>query len=206
MLSHDEASLVYLINLGCIDLNPWNSTVDHPDKPDYLIIDLDPEAVSFEKVVNVALEVRKVLEKLEIPSFPKTSGARGMHIYIPMGAKYTYEQVRFFAELLCTQVNQKIPDLTSMIRDPKKRQGKVYLDFLQNARGQTLASVYSARPKPGAPVSTPLKWSEVTSKLHPSQFTIKNIPKRIQSHGDIFKEVLGKGINIEKILKKLEDR
>ncbi len=204
LLCQDAASLIYMINLGCIDLNPWNSTIMHLDKPDYLVIDLDPEDVPFEKVVEVALEAREVLEGLDIESYPKTSGARGMHIYIPMGAKYDYDQTRYFAELLCAQIHARIPELTSLVRSPKNRQGKVYLDFLQNLRGQTLASVYSVRAKPGATVSTPLKWSEVTSKLHPSQFTMKNIPKRLDSHGDLFKGVLGNGIKLEKVLKKLE--
>lgn len=204
LLCQDEASLIYLINLGCIDLNPWNSGIKNLDNPNYLIIDLDPEDTGFENVVKVTLATRKVLENLEIKSFPKTSGSRGMHIYIPMGAKYSYEQTRRLAELLCIQIQHELPHITSMVRDPKKRQGKVYLDFLQNIKGQTLASVYSVRAKPGATVSTPLKWSEVTEKLHPSQFTIKNIPKRVQSHGDLFKGVLGEGIAIEKILRNLE--
>jgi bifunctional non-homologous end joining protein LigD len=127
-----------------------------------------------------------------------------MHIYVPLGAQYSYEQCRQFAELLCVQIHAKTLDLTSMIRSPKSRQGKVYLDFLQNARGQTLASAYSVRPKPGATVSAPLKWSEVTSKLHPSQFTIKNMAKRIEKEGDLFKGVMGKGVYIEKVLIKLE--
>lgn len=120
-----------------------------------------------------------------------------------MGARYNYEQTRHFAELLCTHILAKIPTIASMVRSPKMRQGKVYLDFLQNARGQTLASVYSVRPKPGATVSTPLKWSEVTMHLHPSQFTMENVPKRLEKTGDLFKEVLGKGVDIEKTLHKI---
>lgn len=203
LLCQDEASLIYMINLGCIDLNPWNSTIQHLDKPDYLVIDLDPEGIPFGDVVNVALVCREVLEGFNIHSYPKTSGATGIHIYIPLAAKYTYEQARYFTELLCTQIYSKKPDLTSMVRSPKNRQGKVYLDFLQNIQGQTLASVYSVRARPGAPVSTPLMWSELNKKLNPEQFTIKNTLKRIESKGDIFKGVLGKGINIQNILKKI---
>ncbi len=204
LLCQDEASLIYMINLGCIDLNPWNSRVGSLENPDYLLIDLDPEDIGFDKVIKVALTFHELLEKLEIEGYPKISGARGFHIYIPMGARYTYEQVRQFAQLLCTHVHATLPEITSMVRNPKDRQGKVYLDYLQNARGQTLASPYSVRAQPGAPVSTPLKWSEVTEKLHPSQFTIKNVPKRLDSHGDLFKGVLGKGIDMQKILKNLE--
>jgi bifunctional non-homologous end joining protein LigD len=203
LLCQDEATLVYLINLGCIDLNPWSSRVESLENPDYLLIDLDPEKTDFENVITTALTTREVLEDLDIPSYPKTSGATGMHIYIPLNAKYTYEQARQLAELLCIHIHNKIPDITSMIRSPKERQGKVYLDFLQNRPGQTLASAYSVRAKPGATVSTPLEWSEVTKKLHPRQFTIKNAPKRLDKVGDLFKPVLGKGIDMEKIIKKL---
>jgi bifunctional non-homologous end joining protein LigD len=204
LLCQDEATLIYMVNLGCIDFNPWNSTVKKIDYPDYLIIDLDPEAVSFQDVVKVALKVREYLEKLDIESFVKTSGGRGMHILIPMGQKYTHEQVRIFAELLCSHIQVEMPELMSIRRSPKDRQKKVYLDYLQNGRGKTLASVYSVRPKPGAFVSTPLEWSEVNSKLDPSNFTMKNILKRVEKKGDLFKGVFGKGIDIKKVLKKLE--
>lgn len=204
LLCQDEASLLYMINLGCIDLNPWNSRIKHLEKPDYLIIDLDPEDISFAHVVEVAKEFGKLLEKLHIPGYPKTTGATGIHIYIPLGAQYSYDLARKFAELLCVQVHAKLPEITSMERSPDKRQGKVYLDYLQNSKGQTLASVYSVRAQPGATVSAPLEWNELTSKLHPSQFTIKNIPNRIQKKGDLFKGVLGKGIEMEKALNKLD--
>lgn len=203
MLVSDKAALIYLINLGCIDLNPWSSRIHKLDYPDYLVIDLDPVEISFEKVVETALACRKVLESLGIESCPKTSGATGMHIYIPMGAKYNYEQVKNFAHLLCIKINEQIPEITSLERNPKNRKRKVYLDFLQNNRGQTLASVYSARPKPEAPVSTPLKWNEVIKTLRPEDFTIKNIPARLQKHGDLFEDTLGKGIDIKKILRRL---
>ena len=153
MLVDDEASLIYLINLGCIDLNPWSSRITKLDNPDYLVIDLDPLEVSFEKVIEVANTCRKVLESLNIPSYPKTSGATGIHIYIPMGAKYNYDTVKHFANLLCIKIHEKSPHLTSIERLPKNRRRKVYLDFIQNNRGQTLASVYSVRPKPEAPLS-----------------------------------------------------
>ncbi len=204
MLVQDEAELIYLINLGCIDLNPWSSRIGKLDNPNYLVIDLDPEDISFEKVVEVALTCRKVLEDLGIESYPKTSGASGIHIYIPMGAKYNYEQVKNFAHLLCIKINEQIPGITSLERKPALRQKKIYLDFLQNNHGQTLASVYSVRPRPEAPVSTPLKWQEVTKTLRPEQFTIKNTPSRLQKQGDLFKETLAKGIDIKKILKQLE--
>lgn len=204
LLCQDEATLVYLINLGCIDLNPWSSRTWYLDNPDYCVIDLDPEDISFAEVVKVAVEFRMLFEKIDLKAYIKTSGATGMHIYIPLGAKYTYEQARQFAQLLSTHVNTKLPETTSMVRSPKDRQGKVYLDCLQNARGQTLASVYSVRPLPEAPVATPLKWDELTSKLHTTQFTLKNTLTRIEKHGDLFMPTLGKGIVMKQVLKSVE--
>jgi len=205
LLCQDKASLLYLVNLGCIDFNPWSSRIGHLDNPDYGIIDLDPEKTLFKNVILVANAFRELFEQLEIESFPKTSGKRGMHIYIPMKAKYSYEQVRQFTQLLCIQVHQKLPKITSLVHNPKERQGKVYLDYLRNAKGQTAASVYSVRAYPGATVSTPLNWSEVNSKLDPAKFTMKTMVKRIHIKGDLFKGSLGKGIDIENILKRLDN-
>lgn len=196
-------TLLYMVNLGCIDINPWNSRAESLENPDYLIFDLDPHETGFDKVIDAAIEIRKVLEKLEIESYPKTSGATGIHIYLPLGAKYTYEQTRQFAEIIVNLVNEKNGSFTSVERLPEKRKGKVYLDFLQNRIGQTLASAYSVRPKPNATVSTPLKWEEVNKKLSPENFTIKNIFKRLSKTGDMWKPVIGKGINLSEALKKL---
>jgi len=204
LLCQDKASLIYLVNLGCIDFNPWSSRIGHLEDPDYGIIDLDPEKCSFEKVIEVAQAARMLFEKLGIESYPKTSGKRGMHIYIPMGAKYTYEQVRQFTQLLCIQIHEKLPKITSLVHNPKERQGKVYLDYLRNARGQTAASVYSARAYPGATVSTPLKWEEVNKNLDPGKFTLKNMVKRVEKVGDLFEGVMGRGVDIGKVLKGLE--
>jgi bifunctional non-homologous end joining protein LigD len=170
------------------------------EKPDYAIIDLDPEDIGFDKVVETAQVVHKTLEKYKIPSYPKTSGATGIHIYIPLGAQYTHDQVRQFVQILVTIINRQLPKITSLERSPKNRQKRIYLDYLQNRKGQTLAAPYSVRPKPGATVSTPLEWSEVNKKLDPKQFTIKNIFKRLEKKGDIFKPVLGKGIDLKKVL------
>ncbi len=204
LLCQDKATLVYMANLGCIEINPWSSRIGSLDKPDFMIIDLDPEKISFDKVVETAQMVHKVLDNLKVPNFAKTSGATGMHIYVPMGAKYTYEQVKQFANLVAILVNKKLPKITSIERKVAKRQGKVYLDYLQNNKGQTLAAPYSARPKPGATVSTPLAWSEVKKGLSPSQFTIKNIFTRLNKKGDLWKPVLGKGIDLKAVLKRIE--
>lgn len=204
MLCQEKAALIYMANLGCIEINPWNSRVQKIEKPDFIVIDLDPsDNNTFEEVIQVALVVKKVLDKGGIESYCKTSGATGLHIYIPLGAKYDYEQGKNFAHIIAQLVHDQLPDLTSLVRNPKERKKQIYVDYLQNRGGQTLAAPYSVRPKPGASVSTPLEWKEVKKGLHPSQFTIKTIFKRLEKKGDLFKGVLGKGIDMAKCLKKL---
>jgi bifunctional non-homologous end joining protein LigD len=204
LICNDKATLLYMANLGCIDINPWNSRITKEEHPDWVVIDLDPEEIPFTEVVNAALAVKETLDELEISCYPKTSGATGMHIYIPLGAKYDYETARTFAELIAHIVNEKLPDTTSIVRSPSKRKKKVYLDFLQNSKGQTLAAPYALRPRPGATVSTPLDWKEVNAKLDPTAFNIKTIMKRIEKVGDLWKPVLGKGENIMNALKKIQ--
>lgn len=206
LVCQNKATLIYLANLGCIEINPWNSRISHPDKPDFMIIDLDPEGVSFEIVVEVAQMVHKVFDEIGAKNYCKTSGATGLHIYVPLGAKYDFDQVRDFAHKVVTEVNRRLPKITSLQRHPAKRRHKVYLDYLQNSVGQTLAAPYSLRPKPGATVSTPLEWKEVKKGLSPAQFTIKNIFKRLKQKGDLWKPVLGKGIDLKKALKRIETK
>jgi len=143
-----------------------------------------------------------VLDKAGATAFCKTSGATGMHIYVPLARKYLYQQARDFAEIVCTIANEQLP-FASMERNLKKRGNKLYLDHLQNSRGQTIAAPYSLRPHPGATVSTPLEWKEVKTGLHPSEFNIFSIAKRLQKTKDIFSGVLGKGIDLNSCLKKL---
>ncbi len=199
----DEASLMYIASLGCIEMNPWHSRIQHADNPDWCVIDLDPDDNSYDEVVEAAQAVKKVLDAIDVPAYPKTSGSTGMHIYIPLGAKYSYEQSKLLAELIVNIVHHDILSFTSLERNPAKRKGKIYLDFLQNRTIQTIASPYSLRPKPGATVSTPLHWDEVKKGLTPKQFTIHNIFDRLKDVGDIFKPVLEKGIDLEKTLKKV---
>jgi DNA ligase D-like protein (predicted polymerase) len=200
----NEPTLLYLANLGGIEINPWNSRVESQDNPDYLIIDLDPEGVSYDRVIEAAIAVRKLLEKAGAECYCKTSGKRGLHIFVPLGVKYDYDQARQFAEIIANLVNAQLPDSTSVVRSPAKRQGRVYLDFLQNRRGQTLAAPYSARPYFGSTVSTPLKWSEVRKGLDPSTITIRTMPKRLEKVGDLWKPVLGRGIDSEECLRRLK--
>lgn len=198
--------ILYLNNLGCIEMNPWNSTIKNLDKPDWLGLDLDPsENNSFDHVIEVALAVKDLLDQIKIEGYCKTSGSTGLHIYLPLKAKYEFEQVKDFAHLLMQKVNDALPSLTTLERSLKKRgKEKIYLDYLQNSTGQTLASVYSLRPKPNAPVSMPLLWKEIKSGLLPNDFNISNALERIKKNGDLFKPVLGKGIDLVTSLKKLE--
>lgn len=199
-------TLLYMAQLGCIEINPWNSRVRKPNRPDWAVLDLDPEAIDFKHVVTVAKTVHDVCEEWKIPAYPKTTGKTGIHIFIPLGAKYSYKQARDFVQLIAIEVNQRLPKITSLVRSPKKRQGKVYLDYLQNARGQTLATAYSVRPTKEATVSAPLKWEEVNDKLKPTDFTITNMPARLKRVGDLWRGVLGRGVNIAKVIRRIESR
>jgi bifunctional non-homologous end joining protein LigD len=165
-----------------------------------MIIDLDPQEVPFTRVVETAQAVHKLLERRCAECYCKTTGKRGLHIFVPLGARYQYEQVRQFAEIVARLVNEKLPETTSVVRGPEKRHHRVYLDFLQNSRGQTLAAAYSLRPAPGATASTPLLWSEVTKKLDPHRFNIRTMRRRLDRVGDLWKPVLGKGADLAKCL------
>ncbi|MXN91719.1 DNA ligase D [Flavobacterium sp. Sd200] len=203
LVGNDEVTLLWMASLGCIEMNPWFSRTAHPDNPDYCVIDLDPsDNTTFEQVIQAAQEVKKVLDAIDVISYVKTSGSTGIHIYIPLGAKYTYDQSQMFARLLVSIVHDTLPDFTSLERKIKDREGKMYLDFLQNRPGATIACAYSLRPKPGATVSMPLHWEEVKKGLKMKDFTIENALARIKSEGDLFKETLGKGIDMEKALDK----
>jgi bifunctional non-homologous end joining protein LigD len=203
LICTDTASLIYMANLGCIEMNPWHSRVQTPLYPDWSVIDLDPGEISFEKVIETAQVVHQVLDSLQIPSFPKTSGSTGIHIYIPLGAKYNYEQSKQLAELIANLVHEELPSFTSLVRDPRKRKDKIYIDYLQNRPIQTICAPYSVRPKPGATVSAPLHWDEVKKGLQISNFTMKNMLSRVSEVGDLFHGVLEKGIDLNKILKGL---
>ncbi len=198
-------TLRYIVQLGSIEVNPWNVRVSHLENPDWAVIDLDPEGVTFKDVITVARTVKDVCDEWKIAAYPKTSGKTGIHIFIPLGAKYTHEQAKNFAHLIVIEVNKRQPKLTSLERMPEKRPNRIYLDFLQNREGQTLAAPYSLRPTPDASVSTPLHWDEVTSNLKPTDFTIKNIVKRLEEVGDLWKPVLGKGVDIKKIIQQLDN-
>lgn len=203
LICTDTASLIYMANLGCIEMNPWHSRAQSALYPDWSVIDLDPGDISFEKVIETARVVRDILDSLQVPSYPKTSGSTGIHIYIPLGAKYNYEQSKQLAELIANLVHEELPSFTSLVRSPAKRTDKIYIDYLQNRPIQTICAPYSIRPKPLATVSAPLHWDEVKNGLQISDFTIHNIHERVKAEGDLFEGVMNKGIDLNKLLKGL---
>lgn len=199
------ATLAYLNNLGCIEMNVWTSNIKNLENPDYLVLDLDPsDNNTFDEVIETANMVKTVLEKANIQGYPKTSGSSGIHVYIPLGSQYSFEQVKNFGHILMQMVQKELPELTTLERSLQKRdKNKIYLDYLQNRKGQTLASVYSLRPKNGAPVSMPLEWKELKTGLKPTDFNIENALKRIQKKRDLFLPTLGKGIDMLKAVELL---
>jgi bifunctional non-homologous end joining protein LigD len=204
LVPHSDADILYMANLGAIEMNPWNSTVEKPDHPDWCMIDLDPtDRNTWEQVIKTAQVTKEVLDELGVPGYPKTSGSTGIHIYIPMGAKYTYDECQMFGKLIAKRVHEALPKFTTIERLTKNRGGKMYVDYLQNRAKATLAAPYSLRPKPGATVSMPLYWEEIKKGMKMKDYNIENAMERIRREGDIFKPVLGKGINLEKILKTL---
>ncbi len=199
----DEASLLYVAALGCIEINPWSSRIQSPDNPDWCIIDLDPDKNTFSQVIETACVTKQLLDSIGVTSFCKTSGSTGLHIYIPLGAKYIYEDSKEFGRAIAKLIQKQLPAYTSIERKIADREGKMYIDFLQNRPQATVAGPYSLRPKPGATVSMPLHWEEVKKGLSVKDFTIFNAVDRLKEQGDIFKGVLGKGIDMKKTLKKL---
>jgi bifunctional non-homologous end joining protein LigD len=204
-VANDRASLLYLTNLGCIDQNPWMSRVGSLDSPDYILIDLDPQECPYDRIVEAALLVREILERIGLVGYPKTTGGDGMHVYIPLENDYTYEQARIFAEILGTMLSSQRPDLFTTPRSVAKRdKGKVYFDYLQIGEGKTISAPYVLRAYEGAPVSTPLEWSEVKPGLSPKQFHLGNAVERFSKVGDLFEGVLKKRQRLEEPLEKLE--
>ncbi|NLR66334.1 DNA ligase D [Chitinophaga varians] len=204
LVGENEATLLYMASLGCIEINPWSSRLRKPENPDWCIIDLDPDKTTFDQVIEAAQVTHEILDAAGIPGYCKTSGSTGLHIYIPLGAKYTYEQSKEFGRIIARLVHGRLPETTSIERATNRRKRKMYIDFLQNRPQATVAAPYSLRPKPGATVSMPLHWEEVKKGLTMKDFTIYNAVARVREQGDIFKPVLGKGINMKAALAGLE--
>jgi bifunctional non-homologous end joining protein LigD len=186
----NKDTLLYLANLGSIDLHPWLSRRQSLDSPDWAVLDLDPKSAPFVHVISIARRLHELLEEIGIASHLKTSGKTGLHIYIPLEQGYTYDHSRMFCEGVARLVASELKDIATTERVLGSREGKVYVDFLQNRRGQTLVPPYCIRPVKGATVSTPLSWDELTDDLHPSQFTIQTVLPRIARYGDLFQPTL----------------
>jgi bifunctional non-homologous end joining protein LigD len=202
----DALMLRYVANMGTIPLHLWGSRLAALDRPDWLVLDLDPKGAPFTDVVEVALTLRRILDDLELPSYPKTSGATGLHILVPLGARYGYEEARNFARLLALLAVADAPAISTVARPIGARGGKVYVDFGQNGHGRTVVGPYSLRPLPGAPASCPLLWSEVTARLEPGRFTIETLPARFESMADPLARVLGEGIDMAAAIARIEAR
>ena len=199
----DVDALRYVINLGTIPIHLWASRAASLAQPDWLVLDLDPKGAPFTDVVKVARALHRILERLELPGYVKTSGATGLHILLPLGARYSYEETRTFAQLLATLGMEAEPTISTLARPLRARGGKVYIDWGQNGHGQTIVAPFSVRPLPGAPVSCPLRWDEVTPQLDPRRFTITTAPRRFAEVGDPLKPVLGGGIDIAAALERI---
>jgi bifunctional non-homologous end joining protein LigD len=186
------ASLLWIVNLGCIDLNPWYARCNDTNRPDYLHFDLDPvEGAKFKQVRESALIVHRALEDLKIPNFAKTTGSRGIHVYVPIERGPTQKEVWSFAKALAQQLAGSRPELiTAEYRIAKRPKGRVLVDYNQNAWGRTLASVYSVRPTPTATVSTPITWEEIGRGIEVEDFDMKNVPARLQEVGDLWEPLL----------------
>ena len=203
-LVNEPAALVWMVQMNCIDMNAWYSRVDKPDRPDFVLFDLDPpdSRDGFVEAIRVAHLIREALEGLDLRSYVKTSGADGIHVLLPIARRATFKQTYEFAELLSRQLEAEHPGLVTTEWLKKKRRG-VLVDHRQNGHGKTIASVYSVRPKPGAPVSTPLRWEELTERVRPRDFGRREALDRIAKHGDLFEPVLKGGQALAPALRQL---
>jgi bifunctional non-homologous end joining protein LigD len=201
---NDELSLLWMINMGCIDCNTWYSRIDKPERPDFVLFDLDPSPdVGFSETVQVALLVKQALDVLGLVSFAKTSGSEGIHVLVPIDRRSTYSDTRRFAEIVAGAIARAHPRLATTEWTKAKRRG-VLIDSNQNGEGKTIASVYSVRPKPGAPVSTPLRWEEMDESLDPAAFTMDAVLERVDRDGDLFEGVLTTKQSLTRALKALQ--
>lgn len=208
IICNDIATLIWLANQGCIEIHAWLSTLNNLDCPDVAVMDLDPaEGVSFSEVSKVALLVRKLLHFFDLNSFVKTSGASGLHIFVPILPEYSFEVVTECIKYIAELVVKVFPQKSTVERSVNKRYGKVYLDYLQNGRGRTMVFPYSLRPLPGAPVSTPVKWDEVPSLASSAAFTIHTIRQRVfELDGDLWREMLSYRQSLDKLVETVRGR
>ena len=188
-LVNDELALLWMVQMHCIDMNAWYSRVDRPDRPDFVLFDLDPPEDDFAAAAHAATLVRDALAEVGLEGWPKTSGAGGMHVVVPIVRRASFQDTHAFAEDLSKLLAARHPGVVTTEWLKEKREG-VFVDYHQNGAGKTIASVYSVRPKPGAPVSTPLRWEEVDTSLDHRRFTMQEVLRRVEQHGDLFAPVL----------------
>jgi len=205
-ICNELRTLLYVINSGCIPLHVWSARRGSLERPDWAVLDLDPKGAPFRQVVEVARYLRVLLDELGVPSFVKTSGQDGLHVLVPLGATLTHAGARLFAEVLARVAVAERPDVATVARPLGQRGGKVYVDFLQNGFGKTIAGPFSVRSRPGAPVSTPLNWREVGARLDPTGFTIRTVPARLQRLGDPMREILAARADVHAALQALTVR
>jgi len=202
-LVNSREALLWMVQMHCIDMNAWYSRVDKPARPDFVLFDLDPPDGEFRLAVQAAQLVREALERLELRSYAKTSGADGIHVLVPIARRYGFDQTHALAEAVSKRLATDNPGVITTEWLKRKRVG-VLIDYHQNGAGKTIASAYSVRPKEGAPVSTPLRWEELTAKLDPRRFTMEAVLRRVESEGDLFEPVLGGGQSLGAAFRRLE--
>jgi bifunctional non-homologous end joining protein LigD len=201
VICNNKATLLYLANLGCIELHPWLSRVGRLNKPDFLVIDLDPKGNPFDQVIAVARTAHKLIESAGGRSLIKTSGKTGLHIYVPVRGNHDFPEVRSVAKLICRILNKRIPKLTSFAHRPGRR--KIYLDYGRNSIGQTVAAPYSLRAFPRATISTPLEWRELTKSVRPHRYTLRTIFRRLNGKGDAWQSALRQTTSLTKLERNL---
>jgi bifunctional non-homologous end joining protein LigD len=206
VLVNEPAAVAWMVQMNCVDMNAWYSRVDKPERPDYVVFDLDPPESrnGFTQAIQVAHLVREALEQLELRSYVKTSGADGIHVLVPITRRSTFSETYELAELVSRKLESENPGLVTTEWLKKKRRG-VLVDHRQNGHGKTIASAYSVRPKPGAPVSTPLRWEELGEKVRPRDFGMREALERVERHGDLFEPVLKGGQGLGAALKNLRE-
>jgi bifunctional non-homologous end joining protein LigD len=203
-LVNSRDALLWMVQMNCVDMNAWYSRVDKPERPDYVVFDLDPDDDAFENVIRVAHLVREALEELDLRSYVKTSGASGIHVLVPITRRSSFNETYDFAELVSRGVESRNPGLATTEWLKKKRpEGAVLVDHRQNGHGKTIASAYSVRPRDGAPVSTPLRWEELTDDVRPRNFGMREALARLQEHGDLYEPVLQGGQSLGPALRAL---
>jgi bifunctional non-homologous end joining protein LigD len=204
VLVNSPDALLWMVQMNCVDMNAWYSRVDKPERPDYVVFDLDPDDDAFANAITVAHRVREVLEQLDLRSYVKTSGASGIHVLVPITRRSRFDETYEFAERVSRRVEAENPGLATTEWLKRKRpEGAVLVDHRQNGHGKTIASVYSVRPRPGAPVSTPLAWDELIDDLRPQQFGMSEVLERIERLGDLYEPVLGGGQSLGPVLRSL---